>query len=98
MGYDAGSYEGIDAQRKEYMYKKLIAARPDWANRVDLMYDASQVELEYYRGINDGSIPDANLSMVTKTDPSGSVSAATFGIRFDANGDVDAFTVDGVDL
>ena len=58
MGYDAGSYEGIDAQRKEYMYKRLIAARPDFANRADLMYDASQVELEFYRGINDGSIPN----------------------------------------
>ena len=59
VGYDAGSYEGIDAQRKEYMYKKLIAARPDWANRADLMYDASQVELEFYRGLNDGTIIEA---------------------------------------
>ena len=58
MGYDAAGYEGVDAQRKEYMYKRLIAARPDWANRADLMYDASQVELEFYRGINDGTIPD----------------------------------------
>ena len=58
MGYDAAGYEGIDAQRKEYMYKRLIAARPDFANRADLMYDASQVELEYFRGLNDGSIKD----------------------------------------
>ena len=66
MGYDAGSYEGIDAQRKEYMYKRLIAARPDWANRVDLMYDAAQVELEYYRGINDGSIPGPQIVISVK--------------------------------
>ena len=56
MGYDAGSYEGIDAQKREYMYKRLIAARPDFATRVDLLTDFSALELEYYRGVNDGSI------------------------------------------
>lgn len=63
MGYDAGSYEGVDAQKREYMYNRLISARPDLASRVDLLYDSSAVELEYYRGINNGSIPDQSKAV-----------------------------------
>ena len=92
MGYDAGSYEGIDAQRKEYMYKKLIAARPDWANRVDLMYDAAQVELEYFRGVNDGSILDyastTDSNVATTVNTAGSATRSALASIFTQKGEL----------
>ena len=70
MGYDAGSYEGIDAQKREYMYNRVLAARPDFANRLDLMVDISALELEFYRGINDGSITDLSIDKINSKLPS----------------------------
>lgn len=57
VGYDAGASEGLSAQKHEYMYRLLTKARPELADKVELIYDSAQVELEYYRGVNDGIIP-----------------------------------------